>query len=279
MRHPYFAGFDASRPMILGHRGAAGSAPENTLPSFERSLMLGAHAIESDVQVTADGVPVLLHDPDLSRVGDRPVLVSSLQLDELETIDAGYHFTIDDRGATEPPRDDAFRGRGYRVPTLEAAFDALPSARFNLEMKTAENDVVSRVLSLVAEHERADRTLLTAGDDAVMRRLREEIAKRGVEVATSASTSEVVAVVRAAVDRAPPPGGIEALQIPTAFGDRDLVTAPLLEHAHRHGIVIHVWTINDPAEMERLLELGVDGIVTDFPERAAGLAARRAARA
>lgn len=279
MRHPYFGAFDAANPMILGHRGAAGSAPENTLPSFERCLVVGAHAVESDVQVTADGVPVLLHDADLSRVSGRAVAVSSLRLDELEAIDAAHHFTIDDRGATEPPRRDAFRGRGYRVPTLAAAFDALPDARFNLEIKTAENDVVARVLEGVAERDRADRTLLTAGDDAIMQQLREEIAKRGVEVATSASLSEVVSVVRSAVQGAAPPSEIQALQIPAAFGDAELVTPELVSHAHHHGIVIHVWTVNDPREMERLLDLGADGIVTDFPERATRLVARRAAGA
>ena len=112
MGHPYFEGFDAGRPMILGHRGAAGTAPENTLLSFERCLSLGAHAIESDVQVTADGVPVLLHDPDLPRVSDRRDRVSALEWGSLREINAAYHFSIDDRGTTEPDDDTAFRAGG-----------------------------------------------------------------------------------------------------------------------------------------------------------------------
>ncbi len=275
MTHPYFRGFDADRPMILGHRGAAGTAPENTLPSFERCLALGGDAIETDVQVTSDGVPVLLHDASLARVSDRATPVASIPRAELESIDAGYHFTIDDRGETEPPDDAAFRGGGYRVPTVEEAFRALPHARFNLEIKTEENDAVARVVELVASLGRADRTLLTAGDDAIMLRLRKEIAARGVAVATSASISEIVAVVRSAVDGGPPPSGIQALQIPTRFANAELVTPELVEHAHRHGIQIHVWTINDPEEMGRLFDLGVDGIVTDFPERAARRIAER----
>jgi glycerophosphoryl diester phosphodiesterase len=279
MGHPYFEGFDAGRPMILGHRGAAGTAPENTLLSLERCLSLGAHAIESDVQVTADGVPVLLHDPDLQRVSDRRDRVSALEWGSLREINAAYHFSIDDRGTTEPDDDTAFRAGGHRVPSLDEAFQALPKARFNLEVKTAENDAIARVVALVASHDRADRTLLTAGDDAIMQALRKELEAQGVAAATSACVSEIVAFVRSAVAGEAPPAWIESLQIPTHFGGNLLVTPSLVEHAHRHGVEIHVWTINDPEEMHRLLDRGVDGLVTDFPGRAASLAKTRAERA
>jgi glycerophosphoryl diester phosphodiesterase len=279
MSHPYFGCFDSGNPIILGHRGAAGNAPENTLLSFDRCLAQGGHSIESDVQVTADGVPILLHDADLGRVSDRSLTASSLELTELEKLDAGHHFTIDDRGTTEPADDAAFRGQGLRVPTVEATFQAFPEARFNLEIKTAEKDTVARVVALVADLGRADRTLLTAGDDGIMKLLRDEIESQGVNVATSASVADIVAVVQSAVEGVAPPSWIQSLQIPTHFGGDQLVTTLLVEHAHRHDIRIHVWTINEPAEMERLLDLGVDGLVTDFPARVAELVAKRSAGA
>jgi glycerophosphoryl diester phosphodiesterase len=164
-----------------------------------------------------------------------------------------------------------------RVPGVREAFEALPDARFNLEIKTAANDTIAKVVDLVAELDRADRTLLTAGDDAIMQGLRKELEARKVDAATSASVADVVAVVRSAVDDSAPPSNIQALQIPTRFGDNALVTERLLAHAARHGIAIHIWTINEVAEMERLLDLGVGGLVTDFPGRAAELLARRAA--
>ncbi len=263
--------------MILGHRGAAGNAPENTLAAFERCLAVGADAIESDVQVTADGVPVLLHDAHLDRVSDHSGAVSSLTLADLDEIDAGYHFGIEDRGPAEPPNDAAFRGQGHRVPSVEAAFRAFPDARFNLEIKTSEHAAIEKVVGLVAALDRADRSLLVAGDDAIMRLLREEISRQGVPVATSASLSEIVAVVKSAVEGTPPPPEIEALQIPAHFGGGELVTPGLIEHAHRHDVKIHVWTVNEVEEMERLLDLGVDGLVTDFPERTALLVAKRTA--
>jgi glycerophosphoryl diester phosphodiesterase len=281
MLHPYFAGFGSrrdERPMILGHRGAAGCAPENTLLSFECCLEQGGDAIESDVQVTRDGTPVLLHDADVGRVSGVAAIVESLPLAELERIDAGHHFTIDERGRTEPDDDEAFRDQGHQVPTVEAAFETFPDARFNLEIKTGRGDAVAKVVELVARFDRADRTLLTAGDDEIMKVLREELTKRGVPAATSASISDVVAVVRSAVDDTPPPPAIHALQIPTHFGDNALVTPELIAHAHRHGVHVHVWTINETAEMERLLDLGVDGLVTDFPGRMAAVLAARAAR-
>jgi glycerophosphoryl diester phosphodiesterase len=277
MSHPYFGHFDPANPMILGHRGAAGTAPENTLFSFEQCLALGAHAIESDVQVSADGVPVLLHDAELDRVSDQPGGVSSRNFAEIERIDAAYHFTLEERGATEPEDDGAFRGLGHRIPSVEAAFRALPNARFNLEIKTTENDAVRKVVGMVASAGRADRTLLVAGDDDIMRVLRDEIARQDVRVATSASLSEIVAVVKSAVEGSPPPPEIQSLQIPAQFSGGDLVTPALVEHAHRHDVKIHVWTVNDPEEMDRLLDLGVDGLVTDFPGRAVQRVAERAA--
>jgi glycerophosphoryl diester phosphodiesterase len=288
MAHPYFGsfGFLAAqtgsgtgdpRPMILGHRGCAGRAPENTLLSFERCLAEGGDAIESDIQVTRDGVPVLLHDADLLRVAGTARDVAELTRMELERLDAGYHFTIDDRGHVEPDDDAAFRAKGLRVPTLEEAFTRFPDARFNLEIKTNAHDAVASVVALVERFERADLTLLAAADDGIMRALRAELARRRVPAATSASVSDVAAVIRTALEGATPPAEIMALQIPTQFGDRELVTPALLDHAHRHGVAVHVWTVNEEREMHRLLDLGVDGLVTDFPGRLRDLVRRRIA--
>ncbi len=270
--HPYF---DVPSPMILGHRGAAAHAPENTLLSFETAIALGADAIESDVQVTADGIPVLLHDCELARVTGSSGPVDTLRLSELKQLDAGHHFSIDDRGDVDPTAPKQFRGQGLRVPTLAEAFEAFPTMRFNLEIKTAAQDVVRRVVELVAKLGREPITLLAAGDDEIMAELRRELASQNAEIATSASVSEIVAVVRSAVAGEPPPREVMALQIPTNFAGRPLVTQQLLSHAHTHGIAVHVWTINAEEEMQQLLDQGVDGLVTDFPGRLASLAAAR----
>lgn len=265
MTHPYF---ELARPVILGHRGAGGVAPENTLVAFERGLADGAHIIESDIHHTRDGVPVLIHDADVDRTTDGHGPVASLTLAELEQLDAGHWFTEGD--SNEFP----CRALGLRVPTLHEAFESLPAARFNLELKAKSPEMVAQVVSLLKKHDREDRTLLTAGDDAIQSMLREELRRTGVRPALGASLADILAVIRASLSGEKPQTDSMALQIPTEFAGNPLVTPELVKYCHDHGIEVHVWTINEPDEIQRLLRLGVDGIVTDYPGRMAKLLAR-----
>ena len=266
MPHPFF---DISTPVIIGHRGAAGTAPENTLVSFERAVQIGAEVLESDIHATRDGVPVLLHDPNVDRTTNGTGLVSDLTLDELRELDAGQHFVGLEHEASGNPFP--FRGQGVRVPTLEEAFEAFPDARFNLEIKANPPGLVGRVIEVVDKLERHDHTLLTAGENPIMQELRDERKQRQAPFAIGACTADILAVIKAAMNETPAPEDVMALQIPTDFGGRLLVTPMLIDFAHANEIAIHVWTINDPDEMRRLLDLGVDGLVTDHPERMAAL--------
>jgi glycerophosphoryl diester phosphodiesterase len=121
-------------------------------------------------------------------------------------------------------------------------------------------------------------TLLAAGEDATMALLRARLAEQGLDVAQGAAPGDVVRFVRAMLDRTAPPQGPMALQIPPDFAGRPLVTPELLEYAHAHDVHVHVWTVNERSEMERLLELGVDGIMSDFPALACEVVAARRAR-
>jgi glycerophosphoryl diester phosphodiesterase len=266
MRHPFFA---LPTPIVIGHRGCAGEAPENTLLAFERGLAAGAAILETDVHLTRDGVPVLVHDSEVERVTDGSGPVSDLALAELQRLDAGHRFSPDG-GETHP-----FRGRGLRIPTFEEALKAFPGARFNLEIKSDRPGIVEATVDVVVRNGRESLTLLTAGDAALMGRLRSHIKSRDVAVAQGASAADVLDVVRSAQDGSAPTVPSMAVQIPAEFAGRQLVTRELVEHAHAHGIQVHVWTINAVEEMAELLDLGVDGIVTDFPERLADLIERR----
>jgi len=269
MRHPYF---DLPLPLVIGHRGAAGEAPENTLLSFERALALGAGILESDVHLTRDGVPVLLHDARLERTTDGRGPVGELTLAALRRLDAGHRFSPD--GGRSFP----FRGRGLRVPTLAEAFQAFPGARFNLELKEGGAALAEAAVALVREAEREPTTLLTAGEDGMMEALRAELARSGAAPALGASTGDVLRFVRAALQGLAPPPEPVALQIPAEFAGRPLVSRELVAFAHAHEVQIHVWTVNEPDEMAALLDLGVDGLVTDFPGRLVALLGERAAR-
>jgi len=257
MRHSFF---EVPTPTVIGHRGAAGSQPENTLPSFEHALEVGAHILESDVHATRDAVPVLAHDPSLERMTGSPLAIEDADLGTVQSLDAAHAFA-------GPQGDFPLRGKGVRVPTLREAFEAFPEARFNLEIKASQPELVGAVLALIGEFDRAGLTLLAAADDAIMDRIRATRRRTGVLPAIGASLRDVVSFVQSAVAETAPDSDSMALQIPTDFAGGPLITSDLVEHAHRHGAVVHAWTINDPEQMRRLVDLGVDGLVTDYPAR------------
>ncbi len=264
--HPFFA---VPTPIAIGHRGAAGEAPENTLAAFERGLADGAAILESDVHLSRDAVPVLIHDDTLERCTDGAGRVRDHDIAALGRLDAGHRFSPDD-GRSHP-----FRARGLRIPRLSEALAAFPRARFNLELKENLPGMVAHTLAEIARAGRAADVLLTAADDALMAELRAHVAAEGVPVALGACTGEVAHFALAALRGEAPPRGPMALQIPTSFAGRPLVTRELVSYAHQHHVQVHVWTVNELDVMRDLLALGVDGIVTDYPARMTRLLAAR----
>jgi glycerophosphoryl diester phosphodiesterase len=262
VRHPFLA---LPRPIVFGHRGASGEAPENTEIAFARALAQGAAILETDVHLSRDGEVVVAHDADVSRTTNGTGSIAALTFAELAALDAGHRFSPDD-GASHP-----YRGRGIRMPSLREVFCAFPGVRFNIELKSGDPRLVAAVVRLVAEHERADVTLLAAAEAPTLAAVRAQLARDGVAAALGASTEDVLGFVRAALGQGPVPKGPAALQIPPSFAGRPLVTPQLVEFAHAEGVQVHVWTINDVDEMERLLALDVDGIMSDFPGRLRGV--------
>jgi len=266
MSHPYF---DRPMPLVIGHRGAAGVAPENTLVGFETGLSEGAHMIESDIHVTRDGVPVLIHDPDLDRTTNGRGSVEDMDWAELRTLDAGCRFSDSAETRTD------YSGRGIGVPRLRDAFEAFPSTPFNLEIKASAQDLVASVVALVQEFEREDRTLLVSGEDGIQSLLRRELTETGCRPALGASLSDIVDIAVSAREGKPHTSDSMAIQVPLDFGGNRLVTPALIDHCRSHGVEVHVWTINDPETMHELLDLGVGGIVTDLPGVLADVIAHR----
>jgi glycerophosphoryl diester phosphodiesterase len=239
--YPYLS---PALPRIFAHRGFA-AAPgliENTLPAFIAALDLGATHIESDIQVTKDGVAVLFHDDDLSRVAGLPQKISEIDSEQLLAIDLGG---------------------GARVPTLREALTALPNARFNLDLKVwaAVGPAVELILELGAQ----ERVLLASFSDS---RRAKAVRELGSSVASSAGSTRVLGLWFAAklrldwlINRLA--GPVQALQIPTNQGSIRLDSPDFIALMKAAGLELHYWTINDAAEMLRLIELGADGIVTD----------------
>lgn len=248
--------FTGPTPRVFGHRGAAGLAPENTLPSFALALALGANVLELDVHASADGQIVVMHDATLERTTNGSGPLREQRWSMLQRLDAGYHFTRDGR-------DFPYRGQGVRIPTLEELLLAFPQTPCNIEIKQAEPPIAAAVISLIRRLHADQRVLLAAEHDSVMT----EIRRHAGGIATSCTASEVAAFVSCLTttgfDGYEPPGC--ALQIPPRFGPIELVSADSVAAAHRCGLEVHVWTINQRDEMEHLLALGVDGIMSDLP--------------
>lgn len=263
--HPFFSG---PRPRIGGHRGAAGSMPENTLESFARALEEGAAFVELDVHETRDGEVVVIHDETVQRTTDGAGAVREMRLSELQRLDAGFRFT-QDRGSTHP-----FRGRGIRIPTLREFFSDFPRARATVEVKALSPPGVEALMDLVEEFQRAPQVLVAAQDDSVMHAVRKAARGRGLSVATGFAMGEIRAFMAALWSGREPrsePAG-QAMQIPRRYEGRDLVTPASVAAAHERGVEVHVWTVNELEEMQELLAMGVDGIVTDYPARLRDLA-------
>lgn len=230
-------------PETIAHRGGLwDDAAENTIEGFRRCAELGLDWIETDVHASSDGVLFAVHDPDLGRLADRPERLSHLTAAELDRIE--------------------LRGGG-RLPRLSAVVEELPAVSFNIDVKADRS--VAATVRLVRRMDLGPRIRLASFSAARLTRLR--TALPGVR--TSAGTAETARFLAlgARAARAFDPG-LDALQVPYRRGPLRVVTRRFVREAHRAGLVVHVWTVNDAARMRALADLGVDGIVTDRPARA-----------
>lgn len=253
-RPPSNGYFTPAPPRVLAHRGLALEAPENTLLAFAKALAVGVTHLETDVHGSADGVAMISHDPDLTRLAGRSVRVSQLTSHELRRIQLG-------------------NGQGFC--SLADALDAFPDTRFNIDIKSA--DAVAPTVAAIRDAHAVERVLIGSFDAA--RRLAVVRALPGV--ATSVSARGAVAAVRAARS----PGGlrfvrrvlrdVDAVQLPLSVLRMPTMTPRTIAAFHAADVEVHAWTINDEPTMERLLDLGVDGLVTDRADLAMAVVRRR----
>jgi glycerophosphoryl diester phosphodiesterase len=250
--------FQPQRPRLYAHRGAAGNRPENTMAAFRAAVEAGARYLELDVWASRDGVVVVHHDETLLRTCNDPRRLCDLDLKELQQLDAGSTFSID--GGRSTP----FRNQGIGIPTLTELLREFPEIFVNIEIKQAQPPIEELVVAAARQAGAEERLLLAAEHDEIMQRLR----PLAGAIPTSLSFGELSAFFNWLMSGCPagyaPPGA--ALQIPEYYGDMHLVTEQSLAAAHGAGLEMHVWTVNEPESMRRLLEMGVDGVMSDFPE-------------
>jgi glycerophosphoryl diester phosphodiesterase len=248
----------ALRP-VIAHRGASGSAPENTLQAFELAVRQGADAFELDVRLTADEVAVVVHDPTLERTTGGLDSVAARTLAQLRQADAGARFSPDG-GRTFP-----YRGAGVVIPTLAEVLRAFPDVAVLVDIKEARAQAAIRRVLL--EERAVDRCVLASDDMAALAGLDAD------QFSRAAAPREISRLYWGTVlGRTPVPGSLirspyQVLSVPARYRGLTVPTARFVSAARRRGCPVHVWTVNDPSLAQRLWKSGVAGIVTNFPAR------------
>ncbi len=243
---------DAGARPVIGHRGNRAHAPENTLESLAQAVAAGADAIEFDVRVSADGIPVVCHDPSVTRTTSGTGDVERMTFAELSRLDAGARFTAD-AGRTFP-----YRAKGIRIPSFDEVLDTFRDIPLLIELK--DPLAANSVRKAIELHQAEDRCLIDALDSRSLRPF------AGSSIATGAARAGVARLMTSVVLRLDiGPLKFRAICIPLSYNGLPLPVRRLARIAPLHNIRIHVWTINEPQIAIDLWQAGVNGIITDDP--------------
>ncbi len=254
MAHPAVS---STRPLVYAHRGGSALAPENTLPAFDNGLALGADGLELDVHLSRDGVAVVHHDAGLDRTTDAHGAIADRTAAELAHVDAGARFSAE--GAYP------FRGRGIGVPTLRTVLVRYRETRFIIELKTSAPALIRAVIEDVRQTDAVEQVCIGCFETAGIREARH------LEpfLATSASLEEVRwALYGSRIGWPIRDRPYVAFQVPERYGATTVVSPRFIRAAHRGGLVVQIWTVNELEDMRRLLAWGADALITDRPDRA-----------
>ncbi|CAB1059814.1 Glycerophosphoryl diester phosphodiesterase (EC [Olavius sp. associated proteobacterium Delta 1] len=254
--HPYFnpAGF-----MVIAHRGGRSLGPENTLYTYQRAVDLGVDVLEIDVHLTQDNHLAVIHDKTVDRTTNGSGPVESYKLADLQKLDAGYRWSAD--------RGDAFplRGKGIKIPILAEVFQAFPLMRINIEIKGSKSAAITSLCRTIQDHNMSQKVMIASFNAAALKKFRSMCPA----VATSAGASEAIwfySLQKMHMESAYSPKA-QALQVPENYGDLQVTNKRFVEAAHARNMRVQVWTVNDIDSMKHLLKIGVDGIMTDYPQR------------
>ncbi|BCS34451.1 glycerophosphoryl diester phosphodiesterase [Luteitalea sp. TBR-22] len=250
-------------PLVFAHRGGSKLRPENTIVAFDHGLALGADGLEFDVRLSRDGVPMVHHDETLDRTTSGSGPLAGLTADQLQALDAGHHFQGLD--------GESWRGRGARIPRLAEVLQRYPACPCIIELKGTDPEVGRVAAATVRQAGALGRVCFGGFTDDVVRAAR----GTGADVTTSAAREEIRwFLYRSWLGMAPRSTAFRAFQVPETSGATRVVSPRFVRAARRAGLPVAVWTVDDPAAMERLLGWGVMGLITDRPDLAVPLVAR-----
>jgi len=254
--HPYFI---PDKFLVIAHRGGPSLGPESTLYTFRKAVKLGVDVLEMDVRSTRDGQLIILHDDTVARTTNATGPVQNYTLIDLKKLDAAHRWSPDN-GQTFP-----LRNKGVSIPTLAEVFKAFPQTKLNLEIKEARSTSIQSLCRLIRDHQMTNNVVVASFEADALKEFR----RLCPQVATSAGASEVLlffGLQKVYLEAAYSPDA-QALQVPETFRDLRIVNKRFIEAAHARNMRVQVWLVNDVTSMQRLLELGVDGIMTDYPQR------------
>jgi len=259
--HPWFAPRAGDHhPLVFAHQGGENLWPSNTLLAFENSAELGADVLDTDMHLTKDGALVLMHDETVDRTTDGHGAIRDLTLAEIKQLDAAYNFSTDN-GQTFP-----FRGQGITVPTLEELFTAFPAKRLGIEIKQTDPlPTAQKFCAVIRQYQLESSVLVSSFRQENMDAFRKECPA----VATSATENEVrffYVLFRVGLSGLVTPN-YNSMQVPEASGGLLILSPQFVEAAHKRGLAVQPWTINDEEDLKHILALGVEGINTDNPDR------------
>lgn len=271
------------RVLNYAHQGGAREAPSSTLFALRQAVAGGADGLELDVHATIDGTVMVCHDESVDRTTAASGVIAQMTYEELRALDNSYWWVPGEVVATDRAdaeyvhRGNAPTDASFGIATLREVLEEFPDVFLNLDIKQTAPAVApyeQLVADLLREFERSDDVIVASFDD----RSTDAFHAIAPEIHTSCGTFMTTAIWQAVQDGNPlPETHHKALQVPAAFGEIVVVDERFVEQAHAHGLAVHVWTIDDPDEMERLIDLGVDGVMTDCPSILEAILQRRGA--
>ena len=248
--------FRIGRTLVIPHGGGDGLFPENTMYAYEQTMAMGADVVDVDVRKSRDGVLIAFHDATTTRITGTTRTVARSTFAELAKLDAGWSFT---KGNANP-----FRNKGIAIPSLESILKRFPRALLSLDLKDESTGMNEPLCTLLTRFRRTNDVFVGSNSDEQILQFR----KQCPGVRTSATMVDVYASQDARASKDPDfVPAVSVDQPPFRMGGRTLVDRASLDWAHAHGIAILTWVVNDTPSLQHLVDIGVDGIYTSYPDR------------
>ena len=245
-------------PVVLAHRGDSARFPENTMPAFSSAVEMKVDVIETDVHLTADGQVVIWHDDTLKRMSGDSREISLLNWEDIKKINAGSLFTTD-KGNTYP-----FKDKNIRPVLLKELLVHFPNMRFNVDLKDNTLLLVEEYSKILKELNCINRVVTASFHKNALLHFR-KLLPGAITSCTSLEVIKLLLLYRSGILTIPFPYKKKILQVPEYRGKIKILSARFIDYLHKRGFKVQVWTVNSSSEMERFLDMGVDGIFTDKP--------------